>query len=82
MRHYFGDRSICKLIVLRPAITGTLGQNGHGQPRGPERRTRHRVNEDIIRAALAALPHRNRSALRDAAPALRDLTTSIDAQAD
>jgi hypothetical protein len=76
-----------QLIVLRPAITGNLGQNEHGQPRGPERRTRqvtrwHRVNEDIIRAALAALPHRDRSALRDAAPALRDLTTSIDAQAD
>jgi DNA-binding MarR family transcriptional regulator len=42
----------------------------------------HRVNEDIIQAALAALPHRDRAALRDAAPALRDLTTSIDAQAD
>ena len=42
----------------------------------------HRVNEDIIRAALAGLPHRDRAALRDAAPALRDLTTSIDAQAD
>lgn len=42
----------------------------------------HRVNEDIIRAALAALPHRDQAALRDAAPALRDLTASIDAQAD
>jgi DNA-binding MarR family transcriptional regulator len=42
----------------------------------------HRVNEDIIRAALAALPRRDRAALRDAAPALRDLTSSIDAQAD
>ena len=42
----------------------------------------HRVNEDIIRAALAALPHRDRTVLRDAAHALRDLTTSIDAQAD
>ena len=42
----------------------------------------HRVNEDIIQAALAALPHRDRAALRDAAPALRDLTASIDAQAD
>ena len=42
----------------------------------------HRVNEDIIRAALAALPHRDRATLRDAAPALRDLTASIDAQAD
>ena len=39
----------------------------------------HRVNEDIIQAALAALPHRDRAALRDAAPALRDLTASIDA---
>jgi DNA-binding MarR family transcriptional regulator len=42
----------------------------------------HQVNEDIIQAALAALPHRDRAALRDAAPALRDLTASIDAQAD
>jgi DNA-binding MarR family transcriptional regulator len=42
----------------------------------------HRVNEDIIQAALAGLPHRDRGALRDAAPALRDLAASIDAQAD
>src|SRR5271165_5374550 len=42
----------------------------------------HQVNEDVIQAALAALPHRDRAALRDAAPALRDLTASIDAQAD
>jgi DNA-binding MarR family transcriptional regulator len=42
----------------------------------------HRVNEDIIQAALAALPYRDQAALRDAAPALRDLTASIDAQAD
>ncbi len=42
----------------------------------------HRVNEEIIQAALAALPHRDRAALRDAAPALRDLTASIDALAD
>ena len=42
----------------------------------------HQVNEDIIQAALAALPQRDRAALRDAAPALRDLTASIDAQAD
>jgi DNA-binding MarR family transcriptional regulator len=42
----------------------------------------HRVNEDIIQAALAALSYRDRAALRDAAPALRDLTASIDAQAD
>ena len=41
----------------------------------------HRVNEDIIQAALAALPHRDQATLRDAAPALRDLTASIDAQA-
>ena len=42
----------------------------------------HRVNEDIIRVALAELPHRDQATLRDAAPALRDLTASIDAQAD
>ena len=42
----------------------------------------HRVNEHIIQTALAALPHRDRAALRDAAPALRELTASIDAQAD
>jgi DNA-binding MarR family transcriptional regulator len=42
----------------------------------------HQVNEDIIQAALAALPPRDQAALRDAAPALRDLTASIDAQAD
>jgi DNA-binding MarR family transcriptional regulator len=41
-----------------------------------------RVNEEIIWAALAALPPRSRSVLRDAAPALRDLTSSIDALAD
>ena len=28
----------------------------------------HRVNEEIIQAALAALPQRDRTALRDAAP--------------
>src|ERR1700722_5774637 len=39
----------------------------------------HRVNEEII---LAALPEHDQAALRDAAPALRDLTSSIDAQAD
>ena len=38
--------------------------------------------DEGIRAALAALPQRDRAALRDAAPALRDLTSSIDAQAD
>jgi DNA-binding MarR family transcriptional regulator len=42
----------------------------------------HRVNEEIIQAALTALPPRDQAALRDAAPALRDLTASIDAQAD
>ena len=42
----------------------------------------HQVNEDIIQAALTALPHRDRAALRDAAPALRELAASIDAQAD
>jgi hypothetical protein len=40
------------------------------------------VNEDIIRAALATLPQQSQAALRDAAPALRDLTVSIDALAD
>ncbi|HEX3191011.1 MAG TPA: MarR family transcriptional regulator [Streptosporangiaceae bacterium] len=42
----------------------------------------HRVNEDIIQAALAELSNSDQATLRDAAPALRDLTTSIDAQAD
>jgi DNA-binding MarR family transcriptional regulator len=42
----------------------------------------HRVNEEIIRTALAALPPRDQAALRDAAPALRDLTAAIDAIAD
>ena len=42
----------------------------------------HRVNVDIIRTALAELPYSDRAALRAAAPALRDLTASIDAQAD
>lgn len=42
----------------------------------------HRVNEEIIQAALATLPARDQAALRDAAPALRDLTSSIDALAD
>jgi DNA-binding MarR family transcriptional regulator len=42
----------------------------------------HRVNEDIIQAALATLPQQSQAALRDAAPALRDLTVSIDALAD
>jgi DNA-binding MarR family transcriptional regulator len=42
----------------------------------------HRVNEGIIQAALASLSQRDRAALGDAAPALRDLTGSIDALAD
>jgi len=42
----------------------------------------HRVNEEIIASALAVLPPRAQAALRDAAPALRDLTASIDATAD
>jgi DNA-binding MarR family transcriptional regulator len=42
----------------------------------------HRVNEEIIRAALATLPEPARAVLRDAAPALADLTTAIDALAD
>ena len=39
-------------------------------------------NVSSLQLALAALPQRDRAALRDAAPALRDLTSSIDAQAD
>ena len=42
----------------------------------------HRVNEDIIRVALAELPRPDQATLRDAAPALRGLPASIDAQAD
>jgi DNA-binding MarR family transcriptional regulator len=42
----------------------------------------HQVNEGIIQTALAALPEQDQTTLRDAAPALRDLTVSIDAQAD
>jgi len=42
----------------------------------------HGVNQEIIRDALDALPHRSRAALREAAPALRDLTAAIDALAD
>jgi DNA-binding MarR family transcriptional regulator len=42
----------------------------------------HRVNEEIVRAALAALPERDQAVLRDAAPALHDLTAAIDALAD
>ena len=73
-------------------VTRTPGADSAGDRRtvsldlsetGTEAVTRwHRVNEDIIQAALAELPHRERAALRDAAPALRDLTASIDAQAD
>ena len=55
----------------------------HLSPEGVAAVTRwHRVNENIIQAALVTLPERDRAALRDAAPALRDLTTSIDALAD
>jgi hypothetical protein len=39
----------------------------------------HRVNEDIIQAALATLPPGRAARCR---PALRDLTASIDALAD
>jgi DNA-binding MarR family transcriptional regulator len=73
-------------------ITRTPGADGSGDrrtvslylsDRGAAAVSRwHRVNEDIIQVALAALPQRDRAALRDAAPALRDLTSSIDAQAD
>ena len=76
---------------------GLRGPGGPGGPGAGDRRTVsldlsdqgaaavsrwHRVNEEIIQAALAALAQRDRAALRDAAPALRDLTSSIDAQAD
>jgi DNA-binding MarR family transcriptional regulator len=40
------------------------------------------VNERIIGAALKALPQRSQAALQHAAPALRDLTASIDSLAD
>ena len=40
------------------------------------------MNEEIIRAALATLSRQGQAALRDATPALRDLTVSIDALAD
>lgn len=73
-------------------VTRTPGAESAGDRRtvsldlseaGTEAVTRwHRVNQDIILAALAALPHQDRATLRDAAPALRDLTSSIDAQAD
>jgi DNA-binding MarR family transcriptional regulator len=73
-------------------VTRTPGADSAGDRRtvsldlseaGTEAVTRwHRVNGDIIQAALAELPHRDRATLRDAAPALRDLTASIDAQAD
>jgi DNA-binding MarR family transcriptional regulator len=73
-------------------VTRTPGGDGAGDRRtvsldlseaGAAAVTRwYQVNEDIIQTALAALPHRDRAALRDAAPALRDLTASIDAQAD
>jgi DNA-binding MarR family transcriptional regulator len=73
-------------------VTRTPGADGAGDRRtvsldlsssGAAAVTRwHRVNEDIIRSALAALPERDRAALGDAAHALRDLTSSIDAQAD
>jgi DNA-binding MarR family transcriptional regulator len=55
----------------------------HLSPDGTAAVTRwHRVNEGIIQAALATLPEHGRSALGDAAPALRDLTAAIDALAD
>jgi DNA-binding MarR family transcriptional regulator len=40
------------------------------------------VNESIVSQALLALPSGHTAALADAAPALRDLTTAIDALAD
>ncbi len=40
------------------------------------------INEQIIGTALKSLPQRSQAALQQAAPALRELTTSIDSQAD
>lgn len=40
------------------------------------------TNEQIIGAALRTLPQRSQAALQQAAPALRDLTSSIDSLAD
>ena len=40
------------------------------------------VNEQIIGTALKSLPQRGQAALQQAAPALHDLTTAIDSQAD
>ena len=65
-----------------PLVIGVPSAWTCRRPARPRCTRWHRVNEDIIQAALAALPHRDRAALRDAAPALRDLTASIDAQAD
>ena len=61
----------------RRTVSLDLSDRGAAAPR-----RWHVVNEDIIQAALAALAPRERAALRDAAPALRELTSSIDAQAD
>jgi DNA-binding MarR family transcriptional regulator len=41
-----------------------------------------RINKNIVSAALAALTPDHRESLSAAAPALRDLTTAIDALAD
>jgi DNA-binding MarR family transcriptional regulator len=40
------------------------------------------TNEQIIGTALRTLPQRSQAALQQAAPALRDLTSSIDSLAD
>jgi DNA-binding MarR family transcriptional regulator len=40
------------------------------------------VNEQIIGAALKALPQRSQAALQHATAALRDLTNAVDSQAD
>ena len=42
----------------------------------------HRVNAEIIQAALGTLPPHDQATLQDAATALRDLTAAIDALAD
>ena len=63
-----GDRRTVSLDLSDRGVTAT--------------RRWHLVNEDIIQTALAALSPPERAALRDAAPALRELTSSIDAQAD
>ena len=55
----------------------------HLTPEGTAQVTRwQRVNEQIIGTALKTLPRNAQAALNQAAPALRELTNAIDAQAD